>query len=371
MITELLTTNPFLYQEPVTSSSFTNRHAELDDLTRRCANRVNVLLYGERRLGKSSLIQETLRRLPDGQTGLYVDIFRCASDAEAAEILLAAAGQTLLGRTQRAWTTLRDAVSHLRPQITLGAAGPSISLSPQPGGPPALAVALDALEALAIRKKTHLVVAIDEFQVLLDQGETDHLLRALRTAIQQQKNVSYIFSGSKKHSFLGLIATKEAPFWQQLDPIEVKGFDAHAFADAIKKHFTERGRAFPDVALDELQALCRSNPKRTQELLHHLYNEDTDVSPELVRAVANRVIAQQSHLLRQILDEVKPGNQRRVLKAFALEPGTKRITNAFLQQYALVNAQNVHRALDALRRHGILDDDNEFTDPFVRLHLLG
>ncbi len=73
---------------PVTQDKFWGREADLKLLAERAENRVHTLLAGQRRIGKTSLLQELLRRLRGDYIGMYVDLEKAAS-AEGAVAALA------------------------------------------------------------------------------------------------------------------------------------------------------------------------------------------------------------------------------------------------------------------------------------------
>jgi len=55
--------NPFAYSNYVTGESFCNRRKELSELLRYIKGSQNVLLYSNRKFGKSSLIRQVFREI--------------------------------------------------------------------------------------------------------------------------------------------------------------------------------------------------------------------------------------------------------------------------------------------------------------------
>ena len=56
--------NPFSYGGVVGNEAFCNRRQELDDLQQMMLSGGRCFVYAERRMGKTSLIQRALARLP-------------------------------------------------------------------------------------------------------------------------------------------------------------------------------------------------------------------------------------------------------------------------------------------------------------------
>ena len=54
--------NPFRFGGHVTGEDFVDREREIKELVREARNGINVLLISHRRMGKSSLLAEVIRR---------------------------------------------------------------------------------------------------------------------------------------------------------------------------------------------------------------------------------------------------------------------------------------------------------------------
>ena len=69
--------NPFSYSEYVTGEAFCNRGAEQKDLIYYAQNSQNVLTYSHRRMGKTSLVHQVIRRLKKAKpkvNSVYIDL---------------------------------------------------------------------------------------------------------------------------------------------------------------------------------------------------------------------------------------------------------------------------------------------------------
>jgi AAA+ ATPase superfamily predicted ATPase len=66
----------------VTGKDYFNRDVEIAKLTGLLLNGAHVLLIGQRRIGKSSLMLETVNRLRERAICLYVDVQHCDSPKE-------------------------------------------------------------------------------------------------------------------------------------------------------------------------------------------------------------------------------------------------------------------------------------------------
>lgn len=82
------------------------------------------------------------------------------------------------------------------------------------------------------------ILFIDEFQVLKDLGEKlDAFLWFLRSVIQSQKNVTYVFSGSitSSDSFISKIAGSEGAFGGRMLNVEIHSFNKDTVSDYLKE----------------------------------------------------------------------------------------------------------------------------------------
>ena len=57
--------NPFVFGSIVTRSNFTNRKELIDELRSDFLSSRNVLLYGNRRIGKTSVVEQTLKSIKE------------------------------------------------------------------------------------------------------------------------------------------------------------------------------------------------------------------------------------------------------------------------------------------------------------------
>ena len=195
--------NPFVYGEIVPVASFVDREVELDRLGRDLWAGQKIFLISPRRYGKSSLVRQALRggraqrrahRRDPGQQLLssYVSFLEGYARALAS-------AETRLDRA-RSW--LRDMLSGVRPEVRI---------EPDERGRSQLAVAFPAVRTdrdishlaqevfalpgkIAEARKRRMAISLDEFQGIaaFNGGSVEH---ALRAAVQQQRQVGYVFSG--------------------------------------------------------------------------------------------------------------------------------------------------------------------------------
>jgi AAA+ ATPase superfamily predicted ATPase len=192
--------NPFVIKAYESKDLFCDREEELQLMLRNCLNQTNMTLISRRRLGKTGLIfrlfDEIKASYPNIQT-VYVDIF--ASDNIDGFIkLFAEAALSAIPEKSTFGKRLVNYIKSFRPQVTYD------TLT----GQPQLQIAYQTVQEkeYTLRglfefldgQNSPIVIAIDEFQQIREYPE-QNMEALLRTYIQQCKNLTFIFCGSKKH----------------------------------------------------------------------------------------------------------------------------------------------------------------------------
>ncbi len=108
--------NPFKHGQIVTGDDFCGREEEVRILGDRITAGQNVVLYGERRCGKSSLITESVRTLKN-RKAVYVDFLNVRSIDDVCKRI--AAGILKLEKAETAFRRVGRALAALRPTLTI------------------------------------------------------------------------------------------------------------------------------------------------------------------------------------------------------------------------------------------------------------
>lgn len=236
---------------PSGSDRFFDRTAELaklEDVARKLEKGVPkwLCLVGARKVGKTSLLRETERRVRLRGKGpafvvvdvfealpLSLEIFRVAA-AQAVEVLLARdAGRSIAAELADPPEWRKALVQSQRFRALPAAL--QTQLGELPGTEltgAGLAGVINLPERLAEALNEHLVVAFDEFQELAglstSRGAPD-LMALLRSLWQRHRRTTYVVSGSARSTLLELATSKQSPFFLHFEVLEVAGFgEAHA-----------------------------------------------------------------------------------------------------------------------------------------------
>jgi len=356
--------NPFEYQRIVVGKTFVDREGEIKIITKALLSRENMLLYSPRRLGKSSLLQELLSHIDDQRIAIYVDLWECLTEAEIAEKLAAGIINAAFTTMEKAAAALKEVITSTRPFMTIEPDG-SIGLKLEYiEKDKTLKETLYLIEAIAEKRKKKVIVVIDECQVITE-FEGNRIEKLFRTVIQQQRLVTYVFSGSKQHVLKAMVNQKTRPFYRQLRPMTLGPIPIDAFTPFIKKSFSKIAH-IDDTTIKEIYRFTGGNPQRTQQVCHFLFakaQERKKPTSEQVKKVVMELCLTLDKEFEDELDSIKNKRQRAILKALALDSTEKPLSADFIKKHTLGPSSSVQTALKMLIEKGVLDENYHFIDP--------
>jgi hypothetical protein len=357
-------TNPFVYGEIVPAAAFVDREVELDRLSRDLAAGQKVFLISPRRYGKSSLVRQALRSAARGGA-LTVEVQVSSYSSYVAFLegyaRALASAETRVDRA-RAW--LRDVLAGVRPEVRL---------EPDERGRSQIAVSFPAARTdrdishlaqevfalpgkIAEARRRRMAIALDEFQGIgaFNGGSVEHSLRA---AVQQQRQVGYVFSGSEP-TLMERMLGKSRPFYKAGPVMRLQKIPADQFAKFIEARFRATGLK-PAAGLGAaIVDLAGNLPYDVQRLAHELWDD--------VRALAKRSadLEDLHETLKRLLGEHETlfeGTwqrltlaQRGALRAAVLEDGRELLSADVRARHRLSGTSTVQASLAALLREDIL-----------------
>lgn len=209
--------NPFNYMQFATGDRFYDREEIRRDLRSRfLSGQTNVVLYGPRRYGKSSLVAELSSDLERaGIPCVTLDVMKVPS----IELFASAYVQKVYRKLAPVKFELRKIgafLRNLRPRLTLdanGEAGITLDFAGNELGSEELTEVLDLPQKLLAKGK-RAVIILDEFQEVGDLLPDDRFERVMRSVIQKHTQVSYIFLGSRYHMLRRMFTDHNRPFYK-------------------------------------------------------------------------------------------------------------------------------------------------------------
>jgi hypothetical protein len=356
--------NPFVYGEIVTAAAFADREEERARLGRDLAAGQKVFLISPRRYGKSSLVRDVMRTLAR-QNVLTVEVTVAASSSyigfleSYAQALIAA--DTPASRLRR-WAS--ELLGGIRPELRLDAdqAGRAKFAIAFPAARSARDAARVAAEVFALpariaaARKQRMAVALDEFQAIasFDGGTVE---QALRAAVQEQRQVGYVFSGSEP-SLMERMLGPRRPFYKAGPVLRLEKIDAHEFAGFIEQRFQGSGIK-PEEGLGEaIVDLAANVPYDVQRLAHETWDDvrvagQKTVGVDDLHATLTRLLGEQQTVFEESWQRLTLP-QRAVLRALVIEEGRELMSADVRARHRLPGTSTVQAALAALLRQDII-----------------
>lgn len=263
--------NPFVFARPLAPDELVDREAELALLAERLGAGVNTRLSSPRDYGKTSLLHRAIADVrQDGAGAVLVDLYGARTPGQMAAQIQRAYDALPSGPLRKAYTALGRRGGGLGLHTPIG--GGSLSLGAGEAGERALLDALDLPLRLHERTERPILVAFDEFQVVL-QAELDAVIRSV---IQHHGGgVTYVFSGSHPGMMRSLFADRRRPFYGQAAPLELGRLPRDALATYIEERFGRSGRDVGDT-LGWLLDLVDGHPQRAMLFAHLLWRHTGD-----------------------------------------------------------------------------------------------
>lgn len=344
---------------PVPPEDLVGRERYITAAVERLADGQNLLVAGPRRIGKTSVIFEVLRRLrrKDAYTA-YVDCLGATA--------LRGLGERLVDALLHNQTGLARSFEHARTLAVGGTPAVRVKLDHLQAALPLAREAneqrffegaLDLAQDLAARAKRRVVVVFDEFQAVQRLGP--RVLDVMRARLQTHRNVAYVFLGSEAGILDAIFTTKSEPFYRfavahdLADPAGHRfGIDPEDWHAYLRKKFAARGIRLEEPEIDTLLDLTGGHPQDTMQVCAELYYFMRDqrvraVTAQLVSLAYEQALRELERPFALIWTELgKQKYQQAVAKRIA------RGETLFASKGELPRIE-VLRALDAMRARGL------------------
>lgn len=373
--------NPFRIGGLVTDEFFTDRAEERRRIRRALTEpQAHLLVFGPRRMGKSStllVVQQELEQ--EERPVLMADLSTASAVADMSNRILQAATRALGKR----WTDLIPELLR-RVQLSMsvkldphsGLPVPSVNASLREAGLEAqrasLAAVLDAIEALATARRTHVGIVLDEFQEIHRFG-AESAEAHLRGVIQRHRRVSYVLAGSDER-LIQAMTGRARPFYRLLDPLHIGPIDPGHMARWIESRMQGAG-VRPARELGAL--VVRVAGPRTRDIVQLARatfaagSATGAASEDTVTAAFRQIALDEDAPIRALWEGLSP-LQQNVLRALAVQH-TGLTTKAVRARFALGASGAATKAAQTLVERDLLVKEAagySFDSPFLRAWVL-
>ena len=266
--------NPFQYGGIVTGPYFADRSEEIKELSREMENNNRIFLVSQRRFGKTCLLHHLKSSLEkNGVACTYVDLNAYPDLRSLAGAVAGMATRALESNTDRV-LKIFSGFRRLRPKLGIDGEGHlSAGLEVAVAEKEALSALMEAVAhigELAAKKKKKTVIIIDEFSDIekYDGGTVE---KALRSEIQKQSHIGYIFSGSEESVMLDMVQDRKRAFYKLGRLMRLGPIRRESYIDFISGWLAKGGFRITTEEIVCILDIGEDVPYNIQRLCHTMW----------------------------------------------------------------------------------------------------
>ena len=225
---------------------------------------------------------------------------------------------------------------------------------------------------IAAKGERNVVIVFDEFQQIFEYGN-DHVEKKLRSAIQNQSEVSIFFLGSRKHLIQKMFMDRSRPLYRAGGHYPLGPIAEEHWLPFIRERFAAARKQISGQLIHSICEQTQGHPFYTQHLCHAVWElcaPNAAVTEELVRDAVRLLLERESYAYSTLWESLAT-NQRKLLKGLAGETAkVKPFAGEFVRRSGLGSPSNAQRAVDSLLERDVIDRENGsfiITDRFFRL----
>lgn len=364
--------NPFKYGTIVSGKDFCGRKTLLKQIIGYIESSQHIVILGERRVGKTSAVYEAVIKC-NGERLLYVDLLGIKSiDALCRRILRAI---VVLEQKTGWFDKIIKTLSYLRPTISVDpiTSMPTVSFDAsvemKANSIPEVLTLIESLD-----KKRPVVVVFDEFQDILNLEDSHEALAILRSKIQFQGDIPYIFVGSIRHKMDEIFTHHDSPFFKSAIPMTVDPLSYEEFSEFLKKKFAMGQRKIEGEVLEKVFEIANNIPGDIQQLCEALWEvtlEKEIIGLDKLKNALELIFAREQKSYENYIN-LLTNIQLRCLMAIAKEGGKSVFSISFMKSAGFNNPSSVRRAITRMLKLNILFEiggEYRFINPFFRAWL--
>ena len=345
--------NPFVYGKRVSGKSFFDRTRVKADIRNVLNGGSNVLLYGPRRYGKSSLVGEVLSDIrAEGGICAELNMMDIAS-LEDLIVKFARIVYRELSPVSGALNLIARFLRHLSPAIGVDEDGKPelrISFSSRRATIENLREVLELPERLCGKNRS-MVIAIDEFQEVAELGMGAQFERTMRSIIERQEHVSYLFLGSKTHILERMFSLKSRPFYNSAQKFLLQRPPSEESAEFLVERFSSVSMKLDRALAEQMVRKVDNVPYYLQALGSWTFNAVRQHNGKNVRVedvdAAFESLYDAERILLEDTFKSHPETQRLLMRALAVEP-IDRFDEDYRERHGLKSTSTVNTALRRL-----------------------
>jgi len=330
--------------------AFCNRKQELRRINQDLQDNTPILIISPRRYGKTSLALKAFEQIKWSYA--HVDLYKALTEEDIEKFILQGIGQ-LIGKIESIPKKLlqlaNDFFASLHVKVVVAKTGLELEYNPNKQAVKDLILrSLEQLHELARKRKKHVILFLDEFQVVGEVTKNHSIEALIREAAQKSTYVSYVFSGSNRHLMEQLFYDRKRPFYNLCDQIRIDRIDEVEYIKHINNAAVKNwGKKLQENTLAEIFNLTEFHPYYVNKLCSLLWQNDKFPIQIDVIATWNKIaLENKSGIIREL--DLLSINQRKLLIFIAKNDALKELYSKDITQRIKLTPSSIQRAIDLL-----------------------
>lgn len=359
---------------PVQGKDMAGRVREKKEIKQLLTAGQSVVLYGPRRIGKTSIALTVLKELKtEGFFTGHIDIFETPTQSILAQKFV----ETTLDNKKLSKTikllkeSLSAAISRVEIKQIVNEFEWILKFAEtETNNKELLSSALDFPEKYSQKHRSNMIMFIDEIGDI-HKFNGGALIKLMRSKFQLHQNVTYLFAGSHEGVMENVFIKNTGPFYRFAQLLQIETIEKDIFKSFLNKRFNKVGISIDESALNDLLNITNGHPFYTQLLCRELYfyalSQEKSITAKAIDYALEEVIRVEDMYYSKLWDEINK-NSAQIYILHALVSKVPALFNK--ERKAKIN---VTRTLQQLIKRGIINKNNNrmytFTDPMFRIFI--
>jgi hypothetical protein len=370
--------NPFKIGVISPDEPFCNREKEIKDITNFIKNLTNVLIFSPRRYGKTSLVKKILSQIKkERYYTIYVDFFpiTSAEDVLSRFAVSAVSGLgkdvTIKGFGDRLTKFFRWIIPTI--DVTPEGFSFSVRFDRTASVDFLLEDIFEGINRYLKAEKKKACIVFDEFQEITALSESKKIQGIMRSYIQEQKNISHLFVGSRRRILLSMFSQKDHPFYKSVMNYPLGKIDKEKFIPYICQQFKNSDKNCSLDITEDLFNYVEGHPYYVQKLSYFLWDiTEKKANQDSLEKAKDYLLNAETNNFENVFQGLS-STQKRFLKAIATEATNKPYSKEFTTKYNL-SFGGLQKSLRVLLEKDLIEKDStgiwRLTDPIMAKWLL-
>jgi uncharacterized protein len=368
--------NPFSYGTIVKGQYFFDRREERRRIVATLSGGNNLVLFAPRRYGKTSLVFRSIEELEKlGYICVYFDFMPVYSR----ESFIEAYSKAILYRQnnlQKAIKKIAGLIKGIRLKLVFDQIGNpefSIDFTEDKISEKTLEDIIDLPESLTSGNKKYIIV-FDEFQEI-NKLNDENFEKLLRSKIQNQEHVNYLFLGSRTHLLNDMFNNKGRAFYNAAMLMQIGSLPVNETVAFLKARFALSGIQIDETNAKYLIEQAGNIPYYIQllaaEIWQYLVSSKQDVNAETIALCAEQIVDLKNDYYFELFDR-QSNYQKKLLKSIMIS-GENLFSAEYARRFRLSATSTTQKAISGLVESGVVEkvEGNYFiTDPFFKRFIL-